>query len=76
MLIRQRAGDIERSEQGEDVGLKDLDHELEECEGDPDQEGEWAHDLESKDTHQEVLSAKEEDQEEQVTCEHIREETK
>ena len=76
MLVGYGAGDIESGEEGKDVCLEALNHELEEGHADADNKSKGAHELEADNALQEMLATENKDQEQEVAGKHICKETK
>src|SRR5512144_3160618 len=76
VLFCESTGDVHGVEQDEDVGLQELDQELQEADRDEEQPGQEADRLhQGRSVEQEVLAADREQDDQQVAGEHVREET-
>lgn len=73
MLFYKRSCNKEGGEKGDDVSLEALNHELEEGHDNSKAKGEWRENLHEEVVVMEhVVTAADEDQEEEVASEHIR----
>ena len=75
MLVGNCSGDVQRSQQGEDVRLQTFDKEFEEGQTYSETKGERAHDLEHHAVVEHVIATHDEDEQQKVPGEHVGEKT-